>query len=70
MILDFYNLSNRPVAEFIDPGLGDKDNSGIGLSFRHARLHGWRAGTTIICRTPELTLSPSQESMNSATACN
>jgi hypothetical protein len=27
-----------PVAEFIDPWLGDKVNSGIGLSFRPARL--------------------------------
>jgi hypothetical protein len=31
--------SQSPVAEFIDPWLGDKVNSGIGLSYRHARLH-------------------------------
>ncbi len=24
---------------------------GIGLSYRHARLHGWRAGTTTLCRS-------------------
>ncbi len=38
-----------PVAEFIDPWLGDKVNSGIGLSYRHARLQGWRAVTTTLC---------------------
>ncbi len=27
---------NKPVAEFIDPWLGDKVNSGIGLSYRPA----------------------------------
>ncbi len=37
----------QPVAKFIDPWLGDKVSSGIGFSwYRHARLHGWRAGTT------------------------
>ncbi len=28
-----------PVAEFIDPWLGDKVNSGLGLSYRNARLY-------------------------------
>jgi hypothetical protein len=28
------------VVEFIDPDWGDKVNSGIGLSYRPARLHG------------------------------
>ncbi len=46
----------KPVAEFIDPWLWDKVNSGIGLSYRHARLHGWRAGTTTM---RELTFSVS-----------
>jgi hypothetical protein len=41
----------RTVAEFIDLWLGVKVNSGIGLSYRHARLHGWRAGTTTLCRS-------------------
>ncbi len=45
----------------MDPWLGDKVNPGIGLSNRHARLHGWRAGVT---------LSPSQGSMKSATGLN
>jgi hypothetical protein len=39
------------VPEFIDPWLGDKVNSGIGLSHQHARLHDWRAGTKTICRS-------------------
>ncbi len=30
---------------------GDKVNSGIGLSNRHARLHGWQAVTTTLCRS-------------------
>ncbi len=38
--------------------MGDKVNSGIGLSYRPASHVAWRAGTT---------LSPSQGSMNSAT---
>jgi hypothetical protein len=49
------NLTSRmswnPVAEFINPWLGDKVNFGIGLSYRHARLHGWRAGTTTLFRS-------------------
>ncbi len=41
-----------PVAEFIDPDWGQKVNSGIGMSFRPARLHGLtRAGTTTLCRS-------------------
>ncbi len=31
--------------------LGDKVNSGIGLSYRQDRLHGWRVGTTTLCRS-------------------
>jgi hypothetical protein len=56
----------KPVAEFLDPewGITDKVNSGIGLSYRPARLHG------LACRDDnlilELTLSSSQGSMNSA----
>ncbi len=55
----------NPVAKFIDLWLGDKVNSSIGLSYRHERLHGWRAGRY---KNPmsELTLSPSQGSMNPA----
>jgi hypothetical protein len=55
-----------PVAEFIDPDWGDKVNSGTGLPYRSARLHGLagRYDNPI----PELTLFPSHESMNSATA--
>ncbi len=53
------------VAEFIDPWLGNKVNNVIGLSYRHARLHGWPSGTTTVL--PGMTLSPSQGSMNSAT---
>jgi len=39
------------VAEFIDPWLGDTVKSGMGLSYRHARLHAWRACTTTLCRS-------------------
>jgi hypothetical protein len=54
-----------PVAEFIDPWLGDKVNSGLGLSYRNARLYmAGRYDNPM----PELILSPSQGSMNSATA--
>ncbi len=41
----------NPVAEFIDPWLGDKVNSGMGLSYRHSKLHGWWAGTRNLCRS-------------------
>ncbi len=44
-------LYRTPVAEFIDPRLGDKVNSVIGLSYRQARLYGWRAATTSLCRS-------------------
>ncbi len=54
-----------PVAEFIDPDGRDKVNSGIWLSYRSARR------CSLVGRydnpTPELTLSPGQGSMNSAT---
>ncbi len=35
----------------MEPWLGDKVNSGIGLSYQHARLLGWRTGTTTLCRS-------------------
>ncbi len=54
-----------PVAEFIDPDWGDKVNSGMGLSYWPARLH-WPAGR-YNNPMPELTLSPSHGSINSAT---
>ncbi len=55
------------VAEFIDPWLGDKVNSGIGLSY-------WPASSCSLTGRydnlmPELTLSPQSGSMNSATGC-
>jgi len=37
-------------AEFIDPWLVDKVNSGISLSYRPASHVTWRAGTTTLCR--------------------
>jgi hypothetical protein len=30
---------------------GDEVYSGVGLSYRHARLHSWRVGTTTLCRS-------------------
>ncbi len=33
-------LNPDPVAEFIEPDLGDKVNSGIGMLHRSARPHG------------------------------
>jgi hypothetical protein len=55
-----------PVAEFIDPDCGDKVNFGMNLPYRPARHHGpaGRYDNSM----PELTLSPSRGSMNSATA--
>ncbi len=60
-----YILQNSwvSVAEFIDPDWEDKVNSGIGLSPRLHELVGQYDNPM-----PELTLSPSQGSMNSATA--
>jgi hypothetical protein len=56
----------NPVAEFIDPGLGDEFNSGIGLS------HGPASPCSLSGRyynhIPEMTLSPQSGSFNSATA--
>ncbi len=46
----------RSVAEFIDSDWEDKVNSGVGLSYRAARLHG-QAGL-YDNSMPELTLSP------------
>jgi hypothetical protein len=57
--------SSYPVAEFIDPLLEDKVNSGIGLSYQPA------SHVALSCLydnpMPELTLSPSQEAIISAT---
>jgi hypothetical protein len=55
-----------PVSEFIDPDWEDNVNSGIRLSYWPARLCGLAGRYDN--PMPELTLSPSQESMNSATA--
>ncbi len=61
---------NSSAPEFIDVWLGDKVNSGIGLLYRPASHYvAWRA-----CQydnpVPELTLSSSKGSMNSATVSN
>ncbi len=53
-----------PVAEFLDPGWGDKVDSGIGLSYRLAGL--LRLVGRYDNPMPESTLSPSQGSTNSA----
>jgi hypothetical protein len=53
----------KPVAEFIDPDWEDDVSSGIGLSYRPARLHGLAGQYDN--SMPELTLSPSHGSMNS-----
>jgi hypothetical protein len=58
-------LSSCPVSEFIDPSLGEKVNSGIGLSYRPARIHGLAGRYDN--PMPELTLSPQLESMNLVT---
>jgi hypothetical protein len=50
---------------FIDPWLGDKVNSGTGLSYRPANHVAWRAGTKTLRRS--WLCPPSQGSMNSAT---
>jgi hypothetical protein len=42
---------SHPVAEFIIPDWEDKVNSGIGLSAGMPGYIGWRAGTTILCRS-------------------
>jgi hypothetical protein len=47
----------KPVVKFIDSDCGDKVNSGIGLSYRPARLYiyiyylGWRVRTTTLRRS-------------------
>ncbi len=56
----------RTVAEYIDPWLGDKVNSGIGLSYRSAS-HVCSPARRYDNTMPELTLSLSHGSMNSAT---
>jgi hypothetical protein len=64
-ILSFYAVYvfgfNITVAEFIDPDWGDNVNSGIGLSYRPARLHGLPARYDN--PMPELTSSPSHGSI-------
>jgi hypothetical protein len=42
-----------PEAKFLVPDWGDKVDSGIGLSYRPARLEyvAWRSGTKIFCRS-------------------
>jgi hypothetical protein len=57
--------SYSKVSEFIDPDRGDKVKSGIGLSYRHARIHGLADQNDK--SMPESTLTPSQRFMNSAT---
>jgi hypothetical protein len=49
---------SSPEAEFIDSWMGDKDNSGIGLSYRPASHVAWRAGIDFV---------PNRGSLNSAT---
>ncbi len=49
----------------MDSNWGDKVNSGIGLSYRPARIHGMAGRYDN--PMPELTLSPSDGSMNSTT---
>ncbi len=44
-------MSSGVVAKFIDPWLGDKVNSGIGLSYRSASHVAWRTGSTALCRS-------------------
>ncbi len=39
---------NYAVAKFTVPDWGDKVDSGIGMLYRHARQHGWRAVTTTL----------------------
>jgi hypothetical protein len=53
------------VAEFIDHDWADNVNSGIGLSYRPARLHGLAGQYDN--PMPELTLSQNHRSMNAAT---
>ncbi len=55
--VELWQYERLPVTEFIDPSLGDKVNSGIGLSYRPANPGN----------LAELTLFPQSESMNSAT---
>ena len=55
----------NPVAKFIVPDWGDKVDSGIGLSYRHARLH--RLADLYDNPIPESTLSPQWWTMNFAT---
>jgi hypothetical protein len=49
-----------PVSLILSPGLGDIVDSGIGLSYRHARLHIGYSGTVWQPYMPESTISPSQ----------
>ncbi len=42
---------SRPVAEFIGPNWGDIVNTGIGLTYRPAMLHGLAGRPTTLCRS-------------------
>ncbi len=44
-------LNRSPVAEVLDDWLGDKVNSGTGLSYWPASHVAWCAGTTTVCRS-------------------
>jgi hypothetical protein len=59
------HLCDSPVAELIDLDWGDKVNSGIGLFYRPARLHG--LADRYDNPMPEFTFSPSHGSMNLST---
>ncbi len=52
-------FGTHTAAEFIDPGGGDKADSGIGLSYWPALLHG--LAVQYDNPMPELTLSPQSE---------
>jgi hypothetical protein len=68
-------LCERPVAKFRDPWLGDKVDSGIGLSYRAGPpTHvAWRTGMKTLCRSwlyPHPPSPPPQSgSVNSASVC-
>jgi hypothetical protein len=59
-------LDCNPEAKFIFPDRGDKVNSGIGLSYRPARLH--RLASRYDNLMPESTIFPKSENLNLATA--
>ncbi len=61
----FWVPESNPVTNFIVPYFGDKVDSGIGLSYRPAKLH--RLAGRYDNPMPESTISPIQELMNVAT---